>query len=105
MAWDFSWKLSSRSFTSPENRNRAPLISRWTARLDQSMLIPHIWRAIAKRYRPSQQPTGASLSKNPGDWDPSSQNGVLLRCVSFYPLPHGPHLAAAVTTHRRTTRQ
>ena len=27
----------------------------------------------------------ASLSKNPGNWDPSSQIGVLLHCVSFYP--------------------
>ena len=25
-----------------------------------------------------------SLSKNPGDWDHSSQNGVLFHCVSFY---------------------
>ena len=56
------------------------------ARLDRSMLIPRtLWRAIAKRYRPSQQPTvRASLSKNPGDCHPSSQSGVLLRCVCFY---------------------
>ena len=37
----------------------------------------------------------ASLSKNPGNWDPSSQIGVLLHCVSFYVvIVQPPRLAA-----------
>ena len=34
----------------------------------------------------SREVSGIFDSKNPGDRDPSSQNGVLLRCVSFYRL-------------------
>ena len=46
--------------------------------------------AMPTPAKPTGSPSTASsigaprLSKNPGDWEPSSQNGVLLRCVSFY---------------------
>ena len=48
------------------------------------LILRTLWRAMRRDSAIATADRSASLSKNPGDWDPSSQNGVLLRCVFFY---------------------